>query len=446
MQTAALPPGPTHRVPGGLTLEFARDPLAFFTNLARTYGDIASFKVAGDPVYFVNHPDLIREVLVAKNPSFVKGEGLRVTKPLLGEGLLTSEGDFHKRQRRLVQPSFARDRISTYATMMTDFAGRTSARWTDHGTVDMHKEMMRLTLAVVAKALFDADVEWEAEAIGKALRASIEYFNRAMGVFGPLTRTFPTPTNVSFRRARSTLDATIHRMIAERRESGAGGDDLLSRLLRAQDEGGAGMTDEQLRAESMTLFLAGHETTANALSWTWFLLSLHPEVEARLHRELTEVLDGRAPTMDDVYALPVTTRILTESMRLYPPAWILEREATADLVLGGYPVPQGSTVLLSQYVMHRDPRFYPRPEAFDPDRWTTEFRAGLPKYAYFPFGGGPRACVGEPFAWVEATLLLARLAQDWTARLASGASVAPLPRITLRPAHGIPMRLARRTR
>jgi cytochrome P450 len=329
---------------------------------------------------------------------------------------------------------------------MTNYAERTSARWHDGETLDMSEEMMRLTLGIVGKTLFDADVEEEAQEIGSALTSILEMFNLMMLPFSEILEKLPLPQNKRFRRARERLDETIYRMIDERRRSFEDRGDLLSMLLLAQDEEGEGgrMTDEQVRDEAMTIFLAGHETTANALTWTWFLLSEHRGAEERLHAELAEVLAGRTPTMEDVPHLRYTEMLLAESMRLYPPAWALGRLAVEDCEVGGYVIPKGSLVLMSQYQMHRDARYFQNPLSFDPERWTNEAREARPQFSYFPFGGGPRRCIGEGFAWMEGVLLLATLARRWRMRLARPRPVLPHPVITLRPRGGMRMTLERR--
>ena len=379
----------------------------------------------------------------------MKGHVLQRAKLLLGEGLLTSEGDFHLRQRRLVQPAFHRQRIAAYAREMVNRAWITGDRWRDNQTVEMDHEMMALTLAIVARTLFDADVDAEADEIGGALTEVLRLFQT---VFIPGMQLFdrlPLPHTRRFARARGRLDATIYRLIAERRAERAGGTergDLLSMMLTAQDAEGDGgsMTDEQLRDEAMTLFLAGHETTSNALTWTWYLLSQHPAVEARLHDEIDHVLGDRRATVDDLASLPYTRMVLSESMRLYPPAYAIGRRALEDYEVGGLVVPRGSLVVVSPLVTHRDARWFPEPERFDPERWTPDAQATRPKFSYFPFGGGTRMCIGDQFAWTEGTLLLATLAQRWRAELAVGQRVAMRPMITLRPKYGMRMIVRRR--
>jgi len=411
--------------------------------MAGDYGDIAHYRIGPQHLFLFNHPDLIRDVLVTNQKNFHKSRGLERAKRLLGNGLLTSEGEFHLRQRRLAQPAFRRQRIAAYAATMTDFAGRTRSQWTDGATVDMHTEMMRLTLGIVAKTLFDADVDSEAAEIGSAMTAAFESFNYAMLPFTEYLDRLPIPAVRRFNAARDRLDSTIYRMIRERRASGEDRGDLLSMLLLAQDTEGDGtsMSDAQLRDEALTIFLAGHETTANALTWTWYLLSQHPEVEARLHSELDSTLAGRLPTYENLPALPYTRMVLAESMRLYPPAWAIGRRALEDFAAGGFTVPAGSVVLMSQYIMHRDSRFFPEPERFDPERWTPEHQAERPKFSYFPFGGGARVCIGEQFAWMEGILLIAAIAQQWRMRLVPDHVVDLQPLITLRPKYGMRMTL-----
>src|SRR4029079_11423962 len=330
-------PGPKPRYPFQFVLQVARNPLGLMIAMSRDYGDIAHYKIGPQHLFFFNPPDLIRDVLVTNQKNFHKSRGLERAKRLLGNGLLTSEDEFHLRQRRLAQPAFHRQRIEAYATTMVDFAERTRASWTDGRTVDMHTEMMRLTLGIVAKTLFDADVDSEAGEIGTAMTQAFESFNYAMLPFTEYLEKLPLPAVRRFNAARDRLDRTIYRMISERRSSGEDRGDLLSMLLLAQDtEGdGTGMSDTQLRDEARTIFLAGHETTANALTWTWYLLSQHPDVEARLHAELDSALGGRRPAFEDLPNLPYTRMILSESMRLYPPAWAIGRRALQSVKATG---------------------------------------------------------------------------------------------------------------
>jgi cytochrome P450 len=448
MPASATAPGPKLSLLGSLIYRpGGANPLDFFTSLARTYGDVSSYRMGGEQLFLVNEPRLIRDVLVTHNRHFTKSRGLERSKRLLGQGLLTSEGAMHLRQRRLMQPAFHRDRIAGYGDLMVGYADRMRRGWTDLAVLDISREMNRLTLSIVGKTLFDVDVQQQAAAVGEALTAVMESFWMTMLPFAEVLERLPVPKLRRARMARARLDAIIYRMIADRRASGRDHGDLLSMLLAAQDEDeGGGMTDQQVRDEAMTIFLAGHETTANALTWTWYLLSGAPGVEAALHAEIDRVLAGRLPTMADLPSLSYVERVVTESMRLYPPAWIIGRRAIDEYQLGGHVAPPRAIVLMSPYVMQRDPRFYAEPDRFDPDRWTPEFRAALPKFAYFPFGGGPRQCIGESFAWMELILLVATISQQHRLRLVPGHPVVPQPLITLRARHGMRMTVERRKR
>ena len=425
---------------------FRSNPLAFLIKAAREHGDLVYFKVARQHMYLVNHPDYVREILVNNQGNFLKSRALQRSKLLLGEGLLTSEGQPHLRQRRLVQPSFHRERLAGYAAAMRDQAVRVRERWQAGNTMDVSIEMAQLTLSIVAKTLFSADVEREAPEIGEAMTAALEMFRLLVMPFSEFLVKLPLPSVRRFEKGRALLDSTIYRLIAERRASGRDTGDLLSMLLFAQDEekDGGGMTDKQVRDEALTLFLAGHETTANALTWSWYLLSQHPEVERRLHAEIDEVLQGRAPELDDVPRLHYAEMVLAEALRLYPPAWAIGRMAKASFTLGGLEIPARSICILSPYLVQRDARWFPEPETFDPERWTPQAREARPKFAYFPFGGGARVCIGERFAWMEGVIVLAAIAQRWRLRRASSEPVEPLPLITLRVKNGLRMIAERR--
>src|SRR6266852_2634549 len=361
IQTVTSPPSSPGKPFVGHLLDFRRDPPSLLSSLAREHGDIVHFNMGPQDIYLLNHPDFIRDVLVTHTRNFVKSRGLEMAKKFLGESLLTSECEFHRRQRRLAQPAFHRQRINAYADVMTDHATRTRERWRDGETLDIWQEMMRLTLGIVGKTLFDADVEAEAPEIGAALTDVMQLFERITNPFGGLLEKLPLPGNFRWLKAKQRLDATIYRIINQRRASGEDRGDLLSMLLLAQDEEGDGgsMTDVQLRDEVMTLFVAGHETTANALTWTWYLLSQNPEAEAKLHQEIDSVLGGKLPTADDVARLRYTEMVFAESMRLYPPAWILGRRVLKDYDVGGYVAPANSIVLMSQWVMHHNSEYYP---------------------------------------------------------------------------------------
>jgi cytochrome P450 len=444
--TVHYPPGPKSKLPGGQMLAFRRDAIGLLTRLTKQYGDVVTYKLGPERVTFLNHPDYIRDVLITHQRNFTKSRALQWAKFILGEGLLTSEGEAHVRQRRLAQPAFQRQRIPSYGAVMATYAQRLQQHWQEGETRDIDQEMSRLTLAIASKTLFDADVEEDARDIGAALSTIIQLFPRFMLPFSNLLGKLPLPSNRQAAQARKLLDTVIYRIIQERRVSGVDKGDLLSMLLTARDEDGdgSGMSDQQLRDEAMTIFLAGHETTAMLLTWTWYVLSQHSAVEARLHAELDTVLTGRLPTVEDIPRLPYTRMVLAETMRLYPPAWIIGRRAIASYEVGGYVIPAKSIVVLSPYITQHDARFFSAPEVFDPQRWTPEAEAARPKFAYFPFGGGARQCIGEGFAWMEGSVALATLAQQWRMRLVPGHSVALKPLLTLRPKYGMRMRLERR--
>ena len=428
-----VPHGPRTWIPGAYLRAMQQRPLPFLTRIRSEYGDAARFRIGPAWLYLFAHPDEIRDALVVKSSSFEKGLALQRTKIVLGQGLLTSEGDLHKRQRRLAQPAFHRERIQRYGEQMVERALITREEWRDGATLDLHHEMMKLTLAVVAKTLFDANVDDEADEIGGALTELVEMFPLLMNPLSPLLLRLPLRRVRRFEAALARLDKTIYSMIEQRRRGSVDRGDLLSTLLLATDpEGdGGGMSDRQLRDEAMTIFLAGHETTANALAWTWYLLAQHPAVEEQLRRELSEVLGGRPPSPADYPRLQYTEMVLAESMRLFPPAWAVSRYSIEDVTIGRWHVPKGSIVLTSPWVTHRHPDLWPDPERFDPLRFTPEAKAARPKLAYFPFGAGPRICIGEGFAWMEGVLLLAALAQRWRFEVISEPE--PQALITLRP-------------
>jgi cytochrome P450 len=451
------PPGPRRPMVGAL-LSPGRDPLKLLTRMAREYGDIVYYRMGGERVYFVNHPQYIRDVLVTHQKNFTKSRGLERAKRLLGEGLLTSEGATHLRQRRLLQPAFHRDRIANYASVMVAHADRLCERWSPGTTVDVSKEMMRLTLSIVGKTLFSSDVESQADEVGVAVTEVLATFWFTLLPFQGLVERLPLPILRRGRASRARLDALIYSMIDERRATGRDHGDLLSMLLAVRDDQRQGLSPEdnqkqglsllspqQVRDEAITLLLAGHETTANALTWTWYLLSQHPEVEARLHAEIDTVLAGRLPTLADIERLPLVEQIVTESMRLYPPAWIIGRRAIGEYTLGPYTLPPRAMIFMSPYVTQRDARFFPDPDRFDPRRWSAAGAAALPKFAYFPFGGGARQCIGEHFAWMELVLVVATISQRWQLRLVPNHPVVPQPLITLRAKHGMAMAPVRRT-
>jgi len=441
--TAPRPPGPRNPPIIGNLFPFRSNPLRFLCRVAREHGDLAYFRAFDRHFYVVSHPDHIREVLVTQQSNFIKSRGLQRAKVLLGEGLLTSEGQHHLRQRRLVQPAFHRERLASYADMIAECAVRERDRWQAGETLDIATEMPRLTLAIVGKTLFSADVESEASEIGEAMSTVLQMFNLLLLPFSEYLEKLPLPSVRRFKKARARLDATIYGLIRERRASGQDAGDLLSMLLLAQDEeaGGERMTDTQVRDEALTLFMAGHETTANALTWTWYLLSQNPECEQRLHQEVDAVLKGRPPGWADLAQLRYTEMVFAEALRLYPPAWAVGREAKEAFELGGVEIPAGAILLMSPYIVQRSAQWFQNPERFNPERWTPEAREERPKFAYFPFGGGVRVCIGERFAWMEGILAMAALAQRWKLRLKPDQRIDTLPLITLRTRYGMRMRV-----
>ncbi|MFN0119297.1 MAG: cytochrome P450 [Blastocatellia bacterium] len=441
-----LPPGPRSLSPLGVARRYQRDPFAFVQSCRRDYGDIVHLRFFHVHSVFVYHPDLIEEVLVTKQRHFIKPGVMRseFLQRLVGNGLLTSEGDFWRRQRRLAQPAFHRDRINNYGQVMVDFADRMAHAWQPGQTRDIHQDMMKLTLEVVAKTLFDADVTAQTDAVGAALRTAIEPFEYSASLRWLIDNRFPTPANRRNLRATQHLNNIVYKIIDERRQVDEDRGDLLSMLLAARDEDGSRMDDRQLRDETMTIFLAGHETTALALTWAWYLLATHPEAEAKLHTELDGALGNRPPQFSDLSALPFTEMIVKEALRLYPPAWSIGRGAAEDCEIGGFRIPARTQVFMFQWAIQRDPRYFEQPDAFMPERWTPEFGRQLPRFAWFPFGGGPRLCIGYSFAMMEAVLILATIAQKYKLSLVPGQTIRPVPSITLRPEHGIHVRLEKR--
>jgi cytochrome P450 len=427
-------------------LAFQRDPTGFLSGVARRAGDVAPLQIGPQPAVLLSDPEDIRDVLVTHSRRFKKGRALERAKRLLGEGLLTSEGEFHLRQRRLAAPAFHRQRVAAYGASMAAFADACQAAWRPGQEVDFAQEMMRLTLRIAGHTLFAADTSGAADEVYAAMHDLLALFSVVQLPFMDALEELPLPGTIRFRAARERLDRIIYGMIAERRASGEDRGDLLSMLISARDaEGdGGGMSDRQVRDEALTIFLASHETTANALSWTFYLLSQNPAVAARLHAELDAALGGRAPTVDDLPRLRYAEQVFAEAMRLYPPAWVLGRRALEPFSAGGRSFPAGTLAIMSQWVVHHDPRHYPDPYRFDPGRFTPEARAARPKFAYFPFGGGPRLCIGEQFAWMEGTLAVAAIARRWAPELVPGHPVALQPSITLRPRHGLRMRLVPR--
>lgn len=434
-----LPPGPKEWLSLRPTLEFARDWMGYCERCVRQYGDVVYFRFLNVAVCLVSHPDGIEYVLVKNQANFLKSRDYRALRPMLGNGLLTSEGDFWQAQRKLIQPAFRHENIASYAQTMLDSASAMIAGWRDGETRDIHADMMSLTLEIVAKCLFGSDVSGAAAGVGKALAVAMEMFIPQAHIAFVWPERIPLLQTPRLRRANQHIKDVVCAIVRERRVSPRSSNDLLQTLIDAQDEHGSRMTDDQLRDEIMTLFLAGHDTTANALSWTWYLLAQNPTVEEKLYAELRSVLGGRPLSPADLPRLPYAEMVIKESMRIYPPAWGFGRRPVRDFELEGYRIPAGTNVFISQWITQRDPRFFPNPERFDPERWRDDpIRRGLlPRFAYFPFGGGPRVCVGAGFAMMEATLLLAAVAQRFRISLVPHHAVEILPSVTLRPKHGI---------
>ncbi len=421
------------------------NPILLFQHLADKYGDIVHYKIGWHHIVFLNHPDYIREILVVQNDNFIKERTVQRTKMLLGEGMITAEGAQHRTQRQVAQPAFHRQRIPEYAGTMVQEAVRVRDRWRPGEQRDIAIDMMHLTLNVVAQTLFATDL---AEEAGDEVNELASAINRIMGLYNFLVMLpaaewlvhLRPPGLAAFVRARKRIDAVVYRMIAAHRQRGPHGGSLLDMMLAASPDQSPA-SERSLRDQVITIFLAGYETVANALSWTWYLLSQNPECERRFHEEIDRELQGRLPTFDDVPRLRYVEMVLAESMRLYPPAWAMGRYARADFQLGDFSLPAKTTVLMSQFITHRDPRFFPDPLRFDPERFTPEAKSRRTKLTYFPFGAGVRQCIGESFALMEGVLLLATIAQKWKLRLVPGHRVEPEPLITLRPKYGMRMYL-----
>jgi cytochrome P450 len=436
-------PGPKEPPIVGSVMRRFSGPLEFFRELKENFGDAARFTLFNEKFILFNHPALVNEVLVTKQNSFRKGKALEGARVFLGNSLLVSEGEEHTRQRRLIQPAFHRGRIAGYAQTMAEKARQWTESQQAGAEIDLAVEMNRLTLAVVAATLFGSDVDQEAGEVAKSLTTIIENFNRMLLPFWKYLRFLPTARNRGLRRAHQTLDATIYRLISQRRADGRDHGDLLSMLLAAEDAENPQkrLSDVEIRDQAMTLFIAGHETTANALAWTWHLLTQHDAARVKMKAEIDAVLGPeRMPGLEDVAKLPYTTAVLSEAMRIYPPVWVVGRRALEDVTIGDYAVPRRTIVITSQYIIHRDERFWPKPTEFDPERWLDEAaQAARPKFAYFPFGGGGRVCIGDAFAWTEGVILLAVMARRWRFEAVPGHPVEINATVTLRPKHGLKM-------
>jgi cytochrome P450 len=446
---APLAPGPRWGVPLlGQVFEAWRDPLGLFMRARAEHGDVVRFKFGHLRYHLVSDPEGIRHVLVDNAKAYTKSRNYKGLKLVLGQGLLTSEGDFWRRQRKLAQPAFHREKMSAFAEAMGACAGQMLERWGAHpdsAALDVHAELMRVTFQIVGRTLLSTDLDDPNGAVGKALSVVLQFANDYAESFFALPPWVPTPRNARFKRALRTLDDIVLGIIEQRRRSPDAHNDLLSMLMAVRDqETNESMTDRQLRDEVITIVLAGHETTANALAWTLYLLSRHPDVERRVAAELRDVLGGRAPSLADLPRLTFTKMVIEESLRLYPPAWAFERQAVEPDVICGYAIAPGDIVGISPYAVHRHPRHWDNPEGFDPERFRPERVEGRPRYAYLPFGGGPRVCIGNGFAMMEAQVLLAAIVQHARLELVPDHPVELSPLITLRPKHGLRMTLHRR--
>ena len=438
------PPGPKGTLLGGNVRQFRAALLNFLLETAREYGPLASFRIGPRRVFLASGPDLIEQVLVTDAKHYIKHFGARAFKPVLGNGLVTSEGAFWHRQRKLIQPAFLKIRVQSYAQIMAELTDQMLDSWSPGKSVQIDYEFEALTSKIALKTLFDLEDSGDRQRFSGTLKLAFELMNVRLRRIFKLPLWVPTPANLRLQGAVGELDRTVEGFIASGRSRRDVGYDLLSRLLVAQHEDGTRMSDLQLRDEAMTLYLAGHETTALTLAWSWYLLSQNPNVENELVSEWQHVLAGATPTADQLHRLPYTAAVIAESMRLYPPVYVIGREATDDLELGGYRVKRGYTVLMSQWVSHRDPRYFPEPEEFRPERWENGLAKRIPKFAYYPFGGGQRLCVGSSFALMEAAIILAAVGQRYRFTLDPDAVIGIKPQITLLPANGIPATLERR--
>ena len=449
----------------GILPRYSPDPLSFLHRCVGEYGDLVHLRFPSASAYLLGNPGLVEKVLLDRGGKYIKARMTRSMLAVLGNGLLLSEGEYWRRQRRLVQPAFHRERVRGYAEVMVPYTERLLDGWVAGEPRDLHRDMMGLTLEIVAKTLFDEDVREGAtgRAVDRALGEIMAYFSGqgvASAILRMLPKWLPAPQNLRYRRAKGRLDAVTHGIIEQRRTRDAGtrdagtrdadagegnNGDLLGMLMDARYEDGEKMSDEQLRDEALTIVLAGHETTAIALSWTFWLLGNHPAARGRLEEELDREIGARSPTPEDLSRLPVLDAVLKESLRLYPPAWAVGREAVEDCELAGYRVPAGTQIFISSWVIQRDGRFFEHPEDFVPERWLDGSTDGLPRYAYFPFGGGPRSCVGAGFARMEAALLLATIAGSWRLEPVAGHAPVPDPSITLRPGGGVQVVPAKRS-
>ena len=447
----SLPPGPPDPPLIGKTLRYVREPIELMQETAR-YGDLATMSVKPWLIYLVSSPDLVEQVLVTNHMHVGRWRNVEAFKYVMGEGLVTSDDPLHLRQRRMMQPQFHHRMIDGYGRTMTAYTVGHVQEWRDGALIDMSREMRDLTLKIVVKTLFSIDIPSQVRRLGEAFELSNQYISARFNQFErmrDLLHRLPLSFTRRFKRELAYVDGVVYELIEERRRSGSDKADLLDLMLAAVDQEADAndeirMSDLQVRDETVTMFAVGHETVTIALTWAWHLLSLHPEVQERFHSELDEVLEGRTPTVDDLNDLYVTEQILTEAMRLFPPIWRTGRVVLEEIELEGYPIPAGAFLCISPLVTHRDPRWFDSPDEFYPGRWTPEFRQQLHKFAYFPFGGGPRVCIGEGFAWMEMKLVMAAIGQRWIVRPVQSHGITFNPLVSLRPKGGMPMHIARR--
>jgi cytochrome P450 len=434
------PKGPKGKLLFGHLEEFQKSPLRFLMKIANEYGDIAQFRLGPfQKVNLISSPEMIKEILVTQQKSFIKSQDMVRLKSVVGEGLLTSEKDFHMKQRRLIQPAFKRTHIASYGQDMIDITVNYIKKWGGRKEIQSSQDMMNITLGIISKTMFSMDFQEGSDIIGEPLERVMKLAIKRMRAILPVPLWVPTKKNLEYKKAVQALDRIIYSFIQKRRSSSQQHNDLLGILMEARsDEDGEGMDDKQLRDELLTIFLAGHETTANALCWTLYLLSQHPEVEKKLQEEIDRVAQGKPIKPSHFKDLSYTQNVIWESMRLFPPAYVIGRQVVEDVNIGGYRLKKGEMVLISQYVMHRDPRYFEEPDLFYPERFENDFQKTLPPYTYFPFGGGPRVCIGNHFALMEAVLVLACIAQQYNLKLAPDhQEIKPQPLITLRPKGGI---------
>ncbi|MDN3667767.1 cytochrome P450 [Echinicola jeungdonensis] len=446
LYTSKHPPGPKRLNPFSNLLGFRKDSLGFMKNIAEKYGDIAQFKIGHLRILLLNHPDFIKEVLSTQQDNFVKGRPLKMAKELLGEGLLTSEGDFHKHHSRIMQPAFHRKMMDIYSPVMSEFASRLMNGWKNGTSVDIFKEMVRMSTGIAGKTMFGVDLEEEAAEINQEFESIMDIFGRVTLPFAEYLLKLPLPGSIRFFKAKSRLDKIIYKIIEERRKTKLDKGDLLSLLLLAQETNkkDRGISNEEIRDEALTLLLTAFDTTSLALTWTWYLLSQNPLAEEELHEEVDQVLQGRQPTLDDYPKLKFTKMVFTEAMRLYPPIYVIVREARSNLTIGDYFIPKGTIVLMSPYLIHHDSRFHKDPMKFNPQSWAPSTNRQKSKYEYFPFSEGPRSCIGQHYAWLEGVMVIASISQFWRLKLVPDQVVEMAQLLNLRPKNGILMQLEKR--